>query len=124
MSIQTTQRLESAESSNNQATISEFEQPTATLSIGEVDDSGAENGVDRRVERAITEFFHVVPVSATEWLVESGSGSRYIVDLYDPDEPECNCEDSAKYCKHVWRIFLFACPKFLTDRIYGLGTGR
>lgn len=121
MSIQTP----SGQESDVQATFDTFErQDKPHFTIGEVDKSGAETGVDRRVERSIHEFFHVRPTSATEYHVESGSGARYHVDLYDPDEPECSCQDDARYCKHVWRIFLVTQPAFLTERIFGLGTGR
>lgn len=124
MSIQTSQRLES-DVQTEQATFDAFDsQDTFSLAIGAVADSDAETGVDRRVKRAITEFFHATPVNSTDYRVESGSGSGYVVDLYDPDEPECGCPDHATFCKHVWFIFLFVQPAFLTDRIFGLGTGR
>lgn len=100
------------------------QQSQPSFSIGHVDDSGRENGVDRRVKRALTECFHVQPTSSTEYLIESGSGARYFIDLYDPDQPVCSCEDDACYCKHVWHIFLFTNPEYLTERIYGMGTGR
>lgn len=123
----TTQATEKGVSTDDQTTLSTYAQfaaERAGFSLGEVEESGTENGVDRRVSRAMNEFFHATPTSSTEYLVESGSGSRYLVDLYDTDEPECGCQDSAKYCKHVWFLFLFVRPELLTDHIYGLGTGR
>lgn len=85
MSIHTSQRLES----DVQTTFGAFEgQDNPTLSIGDVYASGAETSVDHRGSRAMTEFLHAMPTSATEYLVESGSGPRYFVDLYNPDESE------------------------------------
>lgn len=97
-----------------------------TLVYGSIETADVETGTDRRVDRALTECFHVTHVGAGLYDVESGSGKTYSTDLFDPDSPECDCVDEAPggYCKHVWYILLFVYPDYLTDRIYGLGSGR
>jgi hypothetical protein len=118
-----TTTVEEPDELNGQTTLptyAQFAAERAGLAIDRTRDCD-DTATDRRVERALNEDLYAEQSGASEWIVHSGSGSRYLVDMLYPSNPQCSCEDSAQYCKHVLRIFLFGNPAFLTDEIYGVG---
>lgn len=97
------QSLKGVSTENGQTTLSTYTQFAAArtgFAIDRTHDS-EETAMDRRVERALNDDLYAEQSGASEWIVHSGSGSRYIVDMVSPQDPHCSCGDDAQFCKHV-----------------------